>query len=258
MLADADLDRAVPGILWGAFSNSGQNCAAVERVYVHTDVYDPFVAQLVAAAAKVTTAPAATEAQAGVVAGQLADAIEGGAEAHGSYPPGPVVLTNVAPDAAVLREETFGPLLPVVRVADSREAMRLANHTAYGLTLSIWTRDEPRARSMAAQSRTGIVTVNNVSFTAAIPEAPWSGRGASGHGVTNSHLAILEMVQPKLFLIDDTRAPEPWWFPTDDAAVALARRSLGWLTAGLPQRLARTVGLLRAMRRRKQQQTRGD
>jgi len=249
VLADCDLDRTTQGVLWGAFTNSGQNCAAIERVYVATSLHDAFVERLTTAAQQITVAPVATEAQDAVIRAHLADALERGATAHGTYP-GPVVLTDVPKEARVLREETFGPLCPVVAVPDAEAGLRAANDCDLGLTLSIWTRDEARARSLAARSRTGVVTVNNVAMTASMPFAPWSGRGRTGGGITNSPLAILELVHPKFLLVDHGRDPEPWWFPGGAGAVSLARRSLAWIVAGPVRRIFTIFGLLSAVRAR--------
>ena len=249
VLGDCDLERTVSGVLWGAFTNSGQNCAAIERVYVDEARYQDFVSRLVAAAAQLEIAPVATEAQDAIIRAHLDDAVSRGAVAHGTYP-GPVVLTDVPADARVLNEETFGPLCPVVPVSSADEGLRAANDSELGLTMSIWTRDEARARALAARAKAGVVTVNNVAVTASMPFAPWSGRGASGGGVTNSPLAILEMVVPKYLLIDHGRDPEPWWFPGGDSAVAFARRSLAWISSGPLGRIAGVFGLLTAMRAR--------
>jgi acyl-CoA reductase-like NAD-dependent aldehyde dehydrogenase len=249
VLGDCDLERTVSGVLWGAFTNSGQNCAAIERVYVDHARYESFVSRLVAAAAKLELAPVATDAQDAIVRAHLEDAVSRGAVAHGSYP-GPVVLTDVPEDARVLTEETFGPLCPVVSVESAEAGLRAANASELGLTMSIWTRDEARARGLAARAKVGVVTVNNVAMTASMPFAPWSGRGASGGGVTNSPLAILEMVVPKYVLVDHGKEPEPWWFPAGADAVAFARRSLAWIASGPLGRLIGVFGLLGAMRAR--------
>ncbi len=253
VLRDCDLDRTVAGVLWGAFTNSGQNCAGIERVYVDQEIAGEFTRRLIAAAAQTEVAPAATEAQAARVAAHLADAQARGATLHGSYPPGPVVATDVPADALLMTEETFGPVCPVTVVSGAAEALRLANASEYGLTLSLWTRDEARARQLAEQARAGVVTVNNVSFTASMPFAPWAGRGSSGSGVTNSVLSAHELARPKFTLVDFGRDPEPWWYPTA-GAVDLARKTLAWVSASTWARAARTPGLLAALRRRARQQ----
>lgn len=249
VLGDCDLERTVSGVLWGAFTNSGQNCAAIERVYVDKARYEAFVARLIAAASTLELAPVATAAQDAIVRAHLEDAVSRGAVAHGTYP-GPVVLTDVPADARVLTEETFGPLCPVVAVESAEAGLMAANTSEFGLTMSIWTRDEARARGLAARAKVGVVTVNNVAMTASMPFAPWSGRGVSGGGVTNSPLAILEMVVPKYVLVDHGRDPEPWWFPGGDGAVAFARRSLAWISGGIVGRIFGVFGLLTAMRAR--------
>ena len=249
VLADCDLERTLSGVLWGAFTNSGQNCAAIERVYVVESLYETFVERLIAAASELEIAPVATEAQDALIRSHLEDAQAQGAHLHGAYP-GPVVLTGVPEGAKVMQEETFGPLCPVLSVPSAEEGLRRANASPYGLTLSIWTRDEARARSIAARAQTGVVSVNNVAMSASMPFAPWSGRGISGGGVTNSPLAILEMVEPKYLLFDHGKDPEAWWFPGDSSALDFARRSLAWISAGPFGRVLGLFGLLRAMRER--------
>jgi len=249
VLADCDLERTAQGIFWAGCSNSGQNCAAVERVYAERPIHDRLVDALTDLAARAAVAPVATEAQDAIVRCHLDDAVSRGAKAHGRYP-GAVILTDVPEDALVMTEETFGPLIPVVPVEDAEEGLARANGTRYGLTTSIWTQDLARGEALAARAESGVVTINNAAFTGAMPFAPWSGRGESGHGVTNSHLAILEMVQPKFVLVDKSKDPEAWWFPLSGDALALARDTLDWLTATGTAKLTRTVGVLRGMKRR--------
>lgn len=256
VLQDCQLERTIQGVLWGASSNSGQNCAAIERCYVETSIYDRFTRGLIEAARDLPIAPLATAQQDAIVTRHLEDALERGATAHGDYPGSVVVLTDLDPDSMVLKEETFGPLLPVVQVDGPEAALRAANASEFGLTTSIWTKDEARARDMAKRAQSGVVTINNVAMTGSMPFAPWSGRGISGTGVTNSHLALMEMVNAKYLLIDHGKDPEPWWHPDTPEAVALAKRSLDWLAASPVGKIGRTPGLLKAIKGRLKAQAR--
>ncbi|MCC6620177.1 MAG: aldehyde dehydrogenase family protein [Deltaproteobacteria bacterium] len=249
VLADCEPERTAAGVFWGAMGNSGQNCAAVERCYVERAIYPDFVKRLVDLASRAAVAPVATEAQDAVVRRHLDDARARGATLHGQYP-GAIILEGVPADALIATEETFGPVLPVWPVDSAEDGLARANDSRYGLTTSLWTRDLERAEALAGQAQSGVVTINNTSFTAAIPFAPWSGRRDSGTGVTSSPLAIHELVRPKFVLVDKNPDPEVWWFPFDEGAVALAKRSLDWLTAQGLGKLGKTLGVLGAMKKR--------
>jgi acyl-CoA reductase-like NAD-dependent aldehyde dehydrogenase len=249
VLADCDLERTAAGVLWGAMANSGQNCAAIERCYVEASIYPAFVAKLKALAATLDVAPLVTDTQREIVEDHLADAAARGASVHGALP-GAVILTDVPADAKITTDETFGPVLPVWPVNDVEEAVARANDSDYGLTCSVWTTNLQRGEALATALHAGVVTINNTACTAAMPFAPWSGRKGSGHGATNSELAILELVQPKFVLVDGNDAPEVWWLPYTDDAVALAKQTVGWLTATGLDKLSRTLGVLQAMKKR--------
>lgn len=253
VLRDCDLERTAAGIFWGAMSNSGQNCASIERVYAERQVYDALVARLADLVRQNPVAPVATQAQDATVKRHLDDATAKGATLHGEYPGGGVIVTGMPQDSLIMTEETFGPVCPVLPVDSSEEALQLANDSAFGLTTSIWSDNEARARSLAGRADSGVVTINNHAFTGSMPFAPWSGRGLSGHGVTNSHLAMLEFVQPKFILHDNNADPELWWFPLDQAAVDLARKTLKWMSSKGFSKAARTIEVLKAARERTKQ-----
>lgn len=156
-------------------------------------------------------------------------------------------------DCSAVREESFGPLLPVMVVAGDDEAIAKANDCRYGLTGSIWTRDERAAEHIAAKLRTGVVTVNNHSFTGAIPLLPWTGVAETGTGVTNSHFALDHLTRPRAFLVDRNKAPrELWWMPYGAALEAIARALLELRRpgAGVGAKIAAVVALLTSLPKR--------
>lgn len=225
VLRDADLERTARGLLWGAFTNAGQNCASIERAYVERPIADKLIERLVALTKElrpgIDTAVITTERQCSTVRRHLEQAVASGAQvlAGGAPEPGtlafpPTVVKLTSEDTPLMLEETFGPILPVVIVESEEEAIRRANATRFGLTTSVWTRRVNHAHDIARQLTSGIVTINNHGFTAALPDAPWTGTGESGLGVTNSPHAFGELTRPRFVLEDRSRAKrELWWYP---------------------------------------------
>ncbi len=190
VLRDCRLERTARGLVWGAFTNAGQNCASIERVYVERAIADKLIARVVELTKElrpgVDTAGLTTARQAGIVRRHLEEAIASGAELLAGGAPEepsdlafpPTVLKVVDEDTPLMREETFGPILPVVVVEDEEEALRRADASRFGLTTSVWTRPrQPRARRSPRRLKSGVVTINNHGFTAAIPAAAVDGHG---------------------------------------------------------------------------------
>jgi acyl-CoA reductase-like NAD-dependent aldehyde dehydrogenase len=257
VLEDADIERAAQGISWAAFANAGQNCAAVERVYVVRAVAQPFLDRVTEIAKNLRVGqdvgPLTNPGQRAIVESHLSDAKTAGAEirAGGDRAPGgglhikPAVVVLPERETALERDETFGPVLPIRVVADEAEAVGRANASRYGLTASVWTRDLERGERVAARLKVGTVTVNNHAFTAALPMAPWSGVGESGSGVTNSPRALEEMCRPKFILVDgsnDNR--ELWWYPYNETLVDIAKALVERARGGL----SGVVGMGKALR----------
>jgi delta 1-pyrroline-5-carboxylate dehydrogenase len=151
-----------------------------------------------------------------------------------------------------MQEETFGPILPIVVVDNEEDAIRRANASRFGLTTSVWTKRVQRGHEIAARLKSGVVTINNHGFTAALPAAPWTGTGESGHGITNSPHALAEFTRARFILEDRSRAKrELWWYPYTPAlravAFAMARARGG---AGFFGRIAAVFQLIAALPKR--------
>lgn len=236
VLADADLRHAARGIAWGRFSNAGQTCVAPKRVFVEASVHDAFLAALTDAVQALRVgAGMKGESDVGPVirpmavdslAAQRDDAIRRGATvvAVAGAPAGagtffpPTVLANVAPDSRVLREETFGPLLPVVKVRDAEEAVSLANASEFGLSASIWSRDTARAADLAGRLEAGTVAINDVVIVAGMVDVAHGGVKQSGLGRTHGMAGLEECVQTRTTVADQFTAwRQPWWFGYTDA-----------------------------------------
>ena len=232
VLEDADLARAARGIVWGAFLNAGQSCISVERVFVVEEIYDLFLRELLTQVHKVKAGstpgvevgPMTTTAQLDWVERQLADALERGANVviggtrtdPASNVLQPTVLTELGPESSILREETFGPVLPVVRVKDAEEAISRANEVRLGLSASVWTRDRSRGISVARRLRAGAVCVNDAIVHFGIPALPFGGVGESGFGRAHGVEGLEEMTRTRSILVDRLGLErEPWWFPYD-------------------------------------------
>ncbi len=200
VLADADIERAANGIAWGGMFNSGQVCISVERVYVEAPVYDEFVSKLTAnvrniaqgqedSGFKYDTGAMATAAQRDIVDSHVKDAVAAGARVlTGGKPTGvgtfyqPTVLADVTPTMSCIAEETFGPTLPVVKVADAEEAIRLANDSKYGLSATVWTGDVERGERIARRLECGAVNINDALTNVFCPSLPMGGWKESGIG----------------------------------------------------------------------------
>ena len=212
--ADADLDAAAAAALWGGCSNAGQTCAGIERVYVDERVYDEFIAKVVDAAKDLTAGteqgsafgPITMPSQVDIVAAHLDDALARGARAvvggrESIRRPyiDPVVLVDVPDDAMVMREETFGPLLPITKVADIGEAIRRTNDSDYGLGAAVFAGTSGVA--IARQLEVGMVSVNSVVTFAGVPSVPFGGRGESGFGRIHGDDGLKEFAQPRAITV---------------------------------------------------------
>ena len=263
VLRDANLERTARGLVWGAFTNAGQNCASIERVYVERPIAERLIARVVELTRElrpgVDTAVLTTSRQATIVRTQVERAIADGAKLLAGGPPEegsrafpPTVLTLEHEDTPLMQEETFGPILPIVIVEDEASALEKTNASRFGLTTSLWTKRIEHANELAAKLRSGVVTINNHGFTAAIPGAPWVGTGDSGFGITNSPHALSELTRTRFILEDRSSASrELWWYPYTPVlrTIALAMASLRG-GAGLLGRIGALFKLIGAFPKR--------
>jgi acyl-CoA reductase-like NAD-dependent aldehyde dehydrogenase len=165
--------------------------------------------------------PLTLERQRAIVEAHVADARARGAriETGGERPAGPgffyppTVLTGVDHTMTIMRDETFGPVLPIMRVPSLDEAIRLANDSPYGLTASGWTTSEITAARLERELQAGVVTINDHVYTFSEPTSPWGGVKASGIGRTHGDLGLIEMTQTKYVARDMSRGGEAWWYP---------------------------------------------
>jgi acyl-CoA reductase-like NAD-dependent aldehyde dehydrogenase len=215
--ADANLDAAVDTLMDGAMFNAGQCCCGIERIYVHESLYDAFVEKSVAWVkalklgnpfeADSTIGPMANKRFAAVVRGQIADAIAAGAKAlidpalfpaddGGAYL-APQILVNVDHSMRVMMEESFGPVVGIMKVKDDAEAIALMNDSPYGLTASIWTTDYDTAAMIGAQVETGTIFMNRADYLD--PALCWTGCKDTGRGGSLSYLGFHSVTRPRSY-----------------------------------------------------------
>jgi succinate-semialdehyde dehydrogenase/glutarate-semialdehyde dehydrogenase len=228
VLEDANVELAARGITWGRFTNAGQTCVAPKRVFVVEQAWGPFLDALnrrvgalrawTPGSTEWDVGPVISDAAASAMERQRADATSRGARvvADAGVPgvPGPTILVDVPADAAILREETFGPLLPVVRVRNTEEAIAAANGGPFGLSASVWTRSRQTGEAVAARLRAGTVVVNDVALIAGMAEVPHGGVGQSGYGRLHGIEGLQEAVRTRTVVSDlFPNWAQPWWFP---------------------------------------------
>ena len=220
---DVDLDWAAEEIVDGAVFNSGQSCCAIERVYVHEDIHDDFIKaiQKVLSNYKLgdprekdtNVGPVISKAAADRIFLQVDMALKGGAQdvtppnASFESPPRegnyikPTLLIHCNPSMEIMREETFGPIIPVSQVTSDEEAIRFMNDSKYGLTASIWTKDVEKGRALAEEVEAGTVFVNRADYPS--PDLAWTGWKDSGRGQTLSVFGFEQFVRLKSFHVKD-------------------------------------------------------
>lgn len=238
---DADLERAAAGVVWGAVSNAGQVCMSVERALVPERVYDRF-ASLVEAEMKALRVATGGEddvgrlifrPQLGIIQRVVDDAVSRGARvAHGGRvlsEEGPVyaptLLLDATPEMGLNACETFGPVLPLIRVKDEEEAVRLANAGPYGLNASVWTGSRRRGRLIAWRLHAGMVMINDALMNFAIPTLPYGGVKQSGFGRMQGDEGLLEFAQVKA--VADSRVTmkrELFWYPYTPKTLGLLKK----------------------------------
>ncbi len=232
VLDDADVDVASSAAVWGAFVNAGQTCLSVERCYVHRSLYEIFLRACAEKTKKLRVGhgldgetdvgPMIHQRQLGIVEAHVEDAVTRGAKALtggsrwrelGENFYKPTVLADVTHEMRIMREETFGPVLPVMAFDSDDEGVRLANDSEYGLAASVWTRDRARGERLARRIQAGTVMVNDVVSCFGISEAPHGGIKSSGMGRAHGRFGLEEMVRLKYVDVDLMPGMKKvWWY----------------------------------------------
>ena len=242
--ADADLDRAAHNAAWSSMNNAGQVCISTERCYVETPVYDAFVAKVTGIVSALRQGPPGPDGsvdvgavifppQLQIVDEHVRDAVARGARVltggHGHSRAGqffePTVLVDVDHTMRCMTEETFGPTLPIMRVASVEEGLRLANDSAYGLAASIWTRDIRRGEELARRLQAGVVSVNDTQSHYLALGLPMGGWKASGIGTRHGAGGIRKFTRVQSLLLSPRGLKrELWMFPYSGRSTRLLRR----------------------------------
>jgi acyl-CoA reductase-like NAD-dependent aldehyde dehydrogenase len=265
VLDDADIDVASSGAVWGAFVNAGQACLSVERCYVARKLHDAFLDACVNKTKqlrvgdglnpKTEIGPLIKQKQLRTVESHVEDAISRGARLLcggcrlselGSNFYAPAVLADVTHEMRIMKEETFGPVLPIQAFDNDDEAIALANHSEFGLAASVWTKDRQRGERIARRIRAGTVMINDVISCYGISEAPHGGVRSSGIGRTHGRYGLEEMVRIKY--LDQERLPgmkRAWWYGYGEN---FSHQMQGFVDALFAGRLSdRVVGGVRAL-----------
>jgi succinate-semialdehyde dehydrogenase/glutarate-semialdehyde dehydrogenase len=225
------------GALWAGFQNAGQSCGGIERIYVHEAIYDSFLTVLKEKIEnlrvgydldfEVDMGAMTTQRQIDTVTRHVTDALEKGAKIHAQskipdnknwhnfYPA--TVLTEVNHEMLVMREETFGPVVGVMKFKNVEEAIQLANDSNLGLTASVWSKNRRQAEKIGRQLKAGVIAINDHLMSHGLPEAPWGGFKESGIGRTHGEVGFQEMTQPQLIMHDILPfvKKDLWWYPFD-------------------------------------------
>jgi acyl-CoA reductase-like NAD-dependent aldehyde dehydrogenase len=272
VLEDADVEVASSAAVWGAFVNAGQTCLSVERCYVHSTLLPQFVTACTEKTRKlrvgdgsrpdIEVGPMIHERQLATVEKQVQDAVARGAkilvggERLNDIGPNfyaPTVIAGVDHTMAIMRDETFGPVLPIMAFDSEDEAVKLANDSEFGLAASIWTRDRARGEALACRIQAGMVMVNDCVSGFAICEAPHGGIKSSGIGRTHGLLGLEEMVRVKY--VDSDLLPrmsKVWWYGYSQAFSEQMRGFVDFLFAGRwDTRLKGGIKSAAALRRKK-------
>ena len=246
VLRGANIERAANAAVAGAFINAGQICTSIERVYVEAPVYDEFVKRVVEKAKAVRTGTddgadvgaITVEMQIDKIEQQVTDAVQQGARilvggargSNGGRFYTPTVLADVTHDMTIMREETFGPVLPVMKVRDADEAIRLANDTPFALGGSIWGK-RAHAERLAMRLRSGMVSINDTLMNGVIAGLPFGGLKDSGYGRVYGDEAIREMSWPRGVTIDLANMREFAYYPLNKFGTQRVRGMVQVLSA---------------------------
>lgn len=235
VFADANLELAAEGAVWGAFCNAGQSCSSVERLYVEESAKEKLTNLIVEKTKKLKQGKGSedetdigamsSERQLKIVKDHVADFERSGAKIlTGGKSEDlffePTVIAKTDNSMRAMREETFGPTLPIAVFKTEDEAVKLANDTEFGLTASVWTSDLKKGKRVAEQIEAGSVCVNEVLYTHGIGQTPWGGFKNSGRGRTHGLEGLLELVQPQHIHVNKISIlPDAWWFPYGKNAI---------------------------------------
>ena len=261
VLPDSDIEHAVAGALWGGFANAGQTCSGIERVYVLREVSERFINGVVDGAARLRVGdpmswdteigPMTSREQYELVCELVDDAVGCGAVLRCGGPVvapeglsgdfyAPAVLTGVTREMRIMREEIFGPVLPIVVVDSEDEAVALANDSEFGLGASVWTSDRARGERIAAELEAGMVWINDHLFSHGACQCAWGGVKNSGIGRTHSKFGLYECVNVKLQVWEPSVIRDPWWHPYDET-LGKALRQASVILYGRPSLRARAL-----------------